>query len=129
MTAIHPAAWTDGALCAQVDPELWFPEPWTLGLDAIAICRACPVRTPCLKYALDRPGTEGVWGGLSERDRAKFGRQYRRGVPVEDIITVDDAMFYARTERDAAEAEATAARERARSHSRRPVAREKEKVA
>jgi hypothetical protein len=30
---------------------------------------ACPVRQPCLDYALSHQIVHGVWGGLAERDR------------------------------------------------------------
>ena len=33
-----------GALCAQVDPELFFPEKGEPTRDAKAVCAACPVR-------------------------------------------------------------------------------------
>jgi WhiB family redox-sensing transcriptional regulator len=36
---------------------------------AKAICRTCPVIVPCLEYALDRPGLQGIWGGRSIRQR------------------------------------------------------------
>lgn len=37
---------------------------------AKAICAACPVLLPCRTYALVHREPHGVWGGLSERDRA-----------------------------------------------------------
>jgi len=70
----HPA-WTDGALCAQADPEDWFPEKGQSTRIAKAICCRCPVKAPCLAYALDRGERFGVWGGLSERERRVLARQ------------------------------------------------------
>jgi len=37
---------------------------------AKAVCAACPVRRPCLAHALASQERYGVWGGLSERERA-----------------------------------------------------------
>lgn len=37
---------------------------------AKAICAGCPVIRECAGYALTAGGRYGVWGGLSERDRA-----------------------------------------------------------
>jgi len=37
---------------------------------AKAVCAACPVREPCLVHALASEERHGVWGGLSERERA-----------------------------------------------------------
>ena len=36
---------------------------------AKAICRRCPVLTPCLDYALDIREPHGIWGGLNELER------------------------------------------------------------
>jgi hypothetical protein len=33
------------------------------------ICVSCPVRQPCLDYALSHGIVHGIWGGLAERDR------------------------------------------------------------
>jgi hypothetical protein len=37
---------------------------------AKAICASCPVAMPCRTHALARRELHGIWGGLSERDRA-----------------------------------------------------------
>jgi WhiB family redox-sensing transcriptional regulator len=58
----------DGALCAQVDPEIFFPDKGQTPHDARRVCGACPVREQCLALfgdALDF----GVVGGLTERER------------------------------------------------------------
>jgi WhiB family redox-sensing transcriptional regulator len=70
-----PPDWRDQALCAQSDPEAWFPEAGEHAELAKAICRTCPVQAPCLAYALDRPGLRGIWGGLSERERRAARRR------------------------------------------------------
>ncbi len=36
---------------------------------AKAICAACPVRRPCLDYALRIREPHGIWGGLNEIER------------------------------------------------------------
>jgi len=33
------------------------------------VCTACPVRQPCLDYAITDRITSGIWGGLTERER------------------------------------------------------------
>ena len=70
--------WEDRALCAEIDPELFFPE--TRGAsprDARRICAACEVRAECLAYALEHPELQGVWGGLTEKERREPRRQLR----------------------------------------------------
>jgi WhiB family transcriptional regulator, redox-sensing transcriptional regulator len=70
-----PEAWTEAALCAQVDPELFYPEKGGAVRDAKRICAACPVAAECLEYALRCNDIFGVYGGLSPRQR----RGLRRG--------------------------------------------------
>lgn len=65
----EPAEWTLDALCAQVDPELWFPDKGGSTGDAKRICMECPVRAECLQYALDHEEIHGVWGAKSYRER------------------------------------------------------------
>ena len=45
--------WQDQALCAQTDPEAFFPEKGGSTREAKRICKACAVRDECLEYALE----------------------------------------------------------------------------
>src|SRR5690606_24420303 len=65
-----PPPWTEDALCAQVDPELFFPEKGASTTGAKSVCAACPIAAECLAYALDNGEEYGVWGGKSARERA-----------------------------------------------------------
>jgi WhiB family redox-sensing transcriptional regulator len=73
-----PLAWQADALCAQTDPEAFFPEKGGSTRDAKKICVSCDVRDRCLEYALSQDERFGIWGGLSERERRKLKR---RGQP------------------------------------------------
>lgn len=67
--------WADYALCAEADPESWFPEKRGSGtIAAKRICGQCFVREQCLEWALDHAETWGIWGGLSERERRRVRR-------------------------------------------------------
>jgi WhiB family redox-sensing transcriptional regulator len=66
-----------GALCEQVDPDLWFPNKGGSVTAAKLVCRDCPVRSGCLEYALTHDERFGIWGGLSEKERKKL-RKARR---------------------------------------------------
>ena len=68
-------AWQDRALCAQTDPEAFFPEKGGSTREAKRVCRSCEVRTECLEYALEHDERFGIWGGLSERERRRLKRQ------------------------------------------------------
>ncbi len=67
-------AWQSDALCAQTDPEAFFPEKGGSTRDAKRICTSCEVRDQCLEYALANDERFGIWGGLSERERRKLKR-------------------------------------------------------
>jgi len=63
-----------GALCPQVDTEIFFPEKGESGREAKAVCARCEVRAECLSYALARVELMGVWGGEGERARRRMRR-------------------------------------------------------
>lgn len=67
--------WMDDGLCAQTDPEAFFPERGGSTRDAKRICMACEVRVECLEYALGNGEQFGVWGGLSPLERRRFSRE------------------------------------------------------
>ncbi|MGW0036541.1 WhiB family transcriptional regulator [Gordonia sp. NPDC003376] len=68
--------WQDRALCAQTDPEAFFPEKGGSTREAKRICSGCEVKAECLEYALANDERFGIWGGLSERER----RRLKRGI-------------------------------------------------
>lgn len=68
----------EGALCAEVDPELWFPEEGGSPEAARAICARCPVQEACLQQALRNREPYGVWGGLTPRERQNLRRRRER---------------------------------------------------
>lgn len=67
--------WQDRALCAQTDPEAFFPEKGGSTREAKKVCLTCDVRTDCLEYALMNDERFGIWGGLSERERRKLKKR------------------------------------------------------
>lgn len=72
--------WRDNALCAQIDPELFFPDKGGSSREAKLVCSLCPVQTDCLQHALTARERFGVWGGLSERERRSVERCHRSPV-------------------------------------------------
>ena len=67
--------WQEQALCAQTDPEAFFPEKGGSTREAKRICMACAVRHECLEYALENHERFGIWGGLSDRERRRLKKQ------------------------------------------------------
>ena len=68
-------SWQTDSLCAQTDPEAFFPEKGGSTRDAKKICTSCEVRNQCLEYALATDERFGIWGGLSERERRKLRKR------------------------------------------------------
>jgi len=66
--------------CAKTDPEIFFPVNVAGERVAQAYCRACPVREECLADAMKREGKkahsgrDGIFGGLTEKERARLSR-------------------------------------------------------
>lgn len=67
--------WQERALCAQTDPEAFFPEKGGSTREAKRVCLSCEVRSECLEYALAHDERFGIWGGLSERERRRLKRR------------------------------------------------------
>jgi hypothetical protein len=67
--------WRLDAACADVDPELFFPEPGQVpqAAAAKAVCAGCVVRGPCLEAALHGPQARddhtGIFAGTTARQR------------------------------------------------------------
>lgn len=68
------AHWMTRALCAETDPEAFFPEKGGTTRDAKRICEGCDVRAECLEAALLNNERYGIWGGCSERERRQIQR-------------------------------------------------------
>jgi WhiB family redox-sensing transcriptional regulator len=68
-------SWQDQALCAQTDPEAFFPEKGGSTREAKRVCASCDVRSECLEYALANDERFGIWGGMSERERRRLKKK------------------------------------------------------
>ena len=70
------ADWRHRAACLEHDPELFFPdradsETWE---EPRHICRTCDVINECLKHAEITNSREGMFGGLTPKERASRHR-------------------------------------------------------
>jgi len=74
LTVTTPPAWMAAAVCAGVDPEVFFPEDADSTREAKAVCARCPVRAACVAYALATGERFGIWGGLNEAERRQRPR-------------------------------------------------------
>lgn len=76
---LTPPAWTEEAVCASVDPAIFYPPKGVVSPDAKKVCAICPVIEKCLAWALEYEsgqvdGTEytdvhGIYGGLTPNER------------------------------------------------------------
>ena len=71
--------WQLNAACRGMASTTFFHPPDERGparekriRDAKKVCQACPVREHCLDHALRIPEPYGIWGGLSEDERAQL---------------------------------------------------------
>jgi WhiB family transcriptional regulator, redox-sensing transcriptional regulator len=78
--------WRTLAACLDADPDLFFPPgaPGTEGSakqveQARSVCRACPVTTPCLTFAIATRQGEGVWAGTTPAERFSARRSLTEG--------------------------------------------------
>ena len=95
-------------VCAQTDPEAFYPADGQSATGAVRVCQACPVRAECLEYALRHDERFGVWGGMTEQQRRRLRRH--RGLP-------------SRAARDRADKQATARRMFAAGRSKSEIGR------
>jgi WhiB family transcriptional regulator, redox-sensing transcriptional regulator len=75
---LQPVEWQTNARCAEVDPEIFFPERGGSSKKAREVCDQCEVRSQCLEYALNNKEQFGIWGGTSERERRRLRKERAR---------------------------------------------------
>lgn len=69
-------SWADEAECKDTPIELWFAEFGEhFNQSALRICRRCPVREQCRDYAIDNDLTDGIWGGMTPKQRHTYVRR------------------------------------------------------
>lgn len=64
--------WMAKGNCRDEPPSRFFPSDGVGVEVARRICAGCPVKSPCLEYALEQRVDHGVWGGASERERRRI---------------------------------------------------------
>lgn len=66
------------ALCRATESHLFAPEANSRQVrTAVGICADCPVRTECLRYAVEHTEVAGVWGGTTMRQRESLRESLR----------------------------------------------------
>jgi WhiB family redox-sensing transcriptional regulator len=82
-------SWRLRAACRHVDSAVFFapdgerpPQRDARETRAKAICGGCPVIHQCAAYAIRYSERYGIWGGLSERERAALALQPNRALAI-----------------------------------------------
>jgi WhiB family redox-sensing transcriptional regulator len=71
-------SWRWAAVCAQTDPEPFFPEKGANGnqiAQAKDVCASCPVQALCLDWAIDHHERYGIWGGMTDLERRREAKR------------------------------------------------------
>ena len=71
-------SWRQRGACRGLDAAIFYPASDEEAGEAKAICARCPVREPCLEFALSTRESDGIWGGATERERRRLLRQRRK---------------------------------------------------
>jgi WhiB family redox-sensing transcriptional regulator len=71
------SSWQRWAACRNVPTRVFFPAGHFARMEekqAKAVCLTCPVRLPCLAFAVEHDEV-GVWGALNEHERRRLAAQ------------------------------------------------------
>ena len=90
------ARWRELAACRGADLAVFFPGRGESAESARQVCAACPVRQPCLDYAISNRIVHGIWGGLTERERRALRSRWVRATRRErdEVIASASAAGY-----------------------------------
>lgn len=90
--------WRDGALCAQIGGDLWFPEKGqrNQAITARENCGKCEVAQFCLDYAVRNPSIQhGIWGGQPPREIRRLRQEAGlAGAELNDDMEAEDESIY-----------------------------------
>lgn len=87
--------WTQDAVCAQIDPDLWYPEDGqNVSTLVDRTCASCPVRRECLLAGLHE--THGVWAGYRPKDREQLRKRLWNAKPETRNAVLAKAATYGR---------------------------------
>ena len=77
--------WQEDAACRTYDNVTFFGDEGESELEkqaresrAKVVCRSCPVQEPCLEFAMETNQKYGIWGGLTDKERASLKRRRAR---------------------------------------------------
>lgn len=63
--------WDPRRGCADIQPDVMFPQTAEDLPAAQKVCRRCPFKQACHQWAVDTAQPYGVWGGIGEKERRR----------------------------------------------------------
>lgn len=71
---LNRPAWQDAAACRGQGAGEWVTSSRSPSAYRAqkSVCMRCPVRKPCLAYALEHPDLVGCWGGTNDVERRQM---------------------------------------------------------
>lgn len=74
--------------CTEMNPDYWFAdehdEEEKFGRSeraiALSVCKRCPLKNDCFKYAIDNEIMEGVWGASVPQQRSAYLEKVRLNI-------------------------------------------------
>lgn len=92
----NDAPWVEQAKCAALTPQeadnLFFVPFGRTSKEAKEFCAKCPVKQECSQYALSNRDLQGVWAGLSEKERQRMAAMLSVEIPVKKTIVNDSSI-------------------------------------
>jgi WhiB family transcriptional regulator, redox-sensing transcriptional regulator len=91
LRGIADHSWHARSACRNLTPaeadRLFFPLPRAhkAVAEAKSLCGGCPVRKACFNSALDHGTKEGVWGGLTEKERRAWQKKISHRLDYERV--------------------------------------------
>lgn len=80
MLSIEPTPWMKQAECSGAPEHYFFPGSGGTYDKGKAICAGCPVRQECLEFAIETPCEDGLYGGLTYKERQALVRERKTEV-------------------------------------------------
>ena len=68
----------DGLCSSHAHPHWWKGISSETTIEAIKVCRRCPVKEECLAFALETQQNGSIWGGLTPKERRALAGAQRR---------------------------------------------------
>jgi WhiB family redox-sensing transcriptional regulator len=95
--------WMLNAECRQADPEIFYgqykerpPDRNRRLASARRVCGLCAVADECLAYAVATDQEDGIWGGMTRRERVRYVNDGEDGVPLRKRACPCGEMFMPR---------------------------------